>query len=442
MDYVQAVQYHEDAKQYGSMLGLSRIRELMRRLGDVWRELSIVHIAGTNGKGSVCCFLASVLKEAGYTAGQFYSPAVFGLREVYQINGEWIGRKEYASCMEEAAAACQKMVEEGFSHPTVFELETAVAFLWFFRRKCDIVLLEVGMGGRTDATNIIQKPLCSVFTPISIDHTQFLGNSPAEIAEVKSKIIKEGCPVVSAKQPSEVRAVLRRRAEEKNAAYYDADDITEYRIQSEKLCFLCPGIGELKLSMTGVYQVQNASLAIKTLQILGKCGYPAEKKQIIKGMECAKWPGRFERLIPLRAGSMNHPCLIIDGAHNASGAAVLKASLEENFPGYRRIGIMGVMADKPYEEMAGILKRTFEKIFTVTPKHPRALPAETLMEVWQKKGICAEAKQSISDAVKAACEEAVYREVPDKNRGVLVIAFGSLYYLREVRDIFYEITGN
>ena len=171
MNFTQSVQFHEDAKKYGSILGLDTIRRLMHELNDVHAKLNVVHIAGTNGKGSVSCFLASALKEAGYIVGQFNSPAVFDLREVCQINGAWIGESEYASCMEETALACRNMTQKGFSHPTVFEIETALAFLWFFRRKCDIVLLETGMGGALDATNLMERPLCSVFTSIGMAHT-------------------------------------------------------------------------------------------------------------------------------------------------------------------------------------------------------------------------------------------------------------------------------
>lgn len=177
MNEMEAALFHEAAKKYGSVLGLSSIRALMKELGDEFQALNVIHIAGTNGKGSVCCFLASVLKEAGFLTGQFNSPAVFDLREVYQINGTWISGEEYASCMEKVAKACEKMTQKGLPHPTVFEIETALALVWFLRRKCEIVLLETGMGGATDATNVIERPLCSVFASIGMDHMDFLGDS-------------------------------------------------------------------------------------------------------------------------------------------------------------------------------------------------------------------------------------------------------------------------
>lgn len=429
MNYAQAVRFHEDAKQYGSILGLDNIREIMRRLGDVFRKLRIVHIAGTNGKGSVCCFLASALREAGYRTGQFNSPAVFDLREMYQINGQRIGKEEYASCMTEAAAACERMGKDGFSHPTVFELETAIAFLWFYRRKCDVVLLEAGMGGALDATNLIEQPLCSVFTSVGMDHMQFLGGTQAEIAQTKAGIIKENCPVVSGKQPLAAEEVLQKTAKEKNAAYYAAPEIKEYRYKDGKLCFFYPGLGAWELAMTGSYQVQNAALAIKTLEVLGTCGYPVTVSQMKKGIKAAKWIGRFERLL-------DAPLFYIDGAHNAEAAEELRLSLMLHFPDKRKIGIMGVMADKPYRKMATILKESLEEIYTVTPNQERALSADELAKEWTRLGRRAVAERSVYDAVKDACNAAA-----DGCKDAVIIAFGSLYYLKEVKDALYEIAG-
>lgn len=430
MNYTQAVQFHEDTKKYGSILGLDSIRALMHELGDVWRGLQIVHVAGTNGKGSVCCFLASVFKEAGYITGQFNSPEVFDLREIYQVNGVWIGREEYASCMEQVKAACERMQQKGRSHPTVFEIETALAFLWFSQRKCDIVILETGMGGKTDATNLIKQPLCSVFTSICLDHMDFLGDSIAKITEVKAGIIKRNCPVVTTKQLPEAEEILRQKAEESDAAYHTAPEISESRAADGRLIFSYPGLGEIKLSMTGSYQTENAALAVKTFQVLAECGYSVTKRQILKGMESAKWSGRFECL-------STDPLFYIDGAHNTAAAEELKISLTSRFPNSKRIGIMGVMADKPYREMLQVLHSVFEEIYTVTPDNKRALPAEKLAEECRRQNIAAMEKESVRDAVKDACERA-----GAGGEGAVVTAFGSLYYLKEVRDALYKIKGN
>lgn len=428
MNEMEAVLFHEAAKKYGSVLGLSSIRALMKELGDEFQALNVIHIAGTNGKGSVCCFLASVLKEAGFLTGQFNSPAVFDLREVYQINGTWISGEEYASCMEKVAKACEKMTQKGLPHPTVFEIETALALVWFLRRKCEIVLLETGMGGATDATNVIERPLCSVFASIGMDHMDFLGDSIEKIAEIKAGIIKKNRPVISVKQEPLTEQILRKRAKEEKAVYDTAPEIKESCMKNGKLCFIYPKLGEQRLSMTGSYQAQNAALAVRTIQTLRELGFSVTDEQIKKGIETAKWSGRFERLL-------QKPLFYIDGAHNAEGAEELKRSLDQNFPNQKRIGIMGVMEDKPYREMIKTLKPAFEKIYTVTPDQKRALSAERLAEAWTMQGGRASAKKSVFAAVLSA-----YESAKEDSGDVIVLAFGSLYYLKEVKDALYQIT--
>lgn len=430
MNYQEAAAFHEETRQYGSILGLETIRNLMHELNDIWKTLKIVHIAGTNGKGSVCCFLASVLQEAGYKTGQFNSPAVFDMREVYQINGEMISEEEYAECMEEVAKACGRLQEKGLPHPTVFEVETALAFLWFYQKKCDIVLLETGMGGSTDATNLIEKPLCSVLTSISMDHMDFLGSSLQEIAEVKAGIIKNNSPVITTKQKEIVEKVIERHAQSKNAAYVRAAEIDDYEIKGEYLSYRHPKIGEIQLSMLGDYQVENSSLAVEVLLLLRKIGYAVSDMHILSGLKQANWQGRFTCIY-------NAPCFVIDGAHNADAAEKLKKSLLKNFPHQKKIGIMGVMADKPYEDMLDILLPLFEEIYTVTPQNPRALPAEKLADCICEKGKTGIAFLSVKEAVHHALQMASQGE----NR--MLVAFGSLYYLGEVREaIQIEMRGS
>lgn len=418
MDYLQAAAFHEDAKRYGSILGLDSIRILMGELGDAGQKLKIVHVAGTNGKGSVCCFLASVLKEAGYLAGQFNSPAVFGLRDAYRINGVCISKEEYADGMQSIADACGRMTKKGLRHPTVFEVETALAFLWFFQKKCDIVLLEAGMGGRTDATNLIQKPLCSVITSVALDHTAFLGNTLEEIALAKAGIIKEGCPVVSDLQLPEVEGVLRQEAKSRRASYRTAVQMEQTCMESGQLSCIHPALGKLTLSMGGSYQAQNAALAIEALAILRQSGFPVQKEQIQKGIENAVWPGRFECIC-------KKPLFYIDGAHNPAAAIQLKESLKRHFARLRRIGIMGVMADKPYGEMLDILLPLFERIYTVTPDNARALPADILAEEARKRGGLAFPEKSVESACKNALKQ---------GKDVVITAFGSLFFLDEVKQ--------
>ena len=417
MNYAQAVEFHEQTKAYGSILGLGSIRALMEKLGDVWQYLRIVHVAGTNGKGSVCCFLATVLKEAGYRTGQYSSPAVFGIRDAYRLNGELISEESYAACMRKVAKACQSMTQKGFRHPTVFEVETALAFLWFYQEDCDIVLLETGMGGGTDATNLIQKPLCSVFTSIRMDHMAFLGDSLRQIAEVKAGIIKDGCPVISVPQGNEAGQILREAAAMHHAPYSESEPIRQCFAENGRLYFVHPKLGEVRLFMAASYQAENASLAISIIGMLRQEGFAVTKEHLIKGLRHAVWPGRFECIL-------NDPLFYIDGAHNKAAAERLKESLDLHFSGRRKIGIMGVMADKPYGKMLDILLPLFEQVSTVTPPNPRALPAGLLAKEIQKRGKKAVAKERVADAVKKAMEEA---------GGAVIVAFGSLFFLDEVK---------
>lgn len=428
MNYEQAVDLHERAKSYGSILGLENIQNLMHELGDVWRELKIVHIAGTNGKGSVCCFLASMLKEAGYQVGQYNSPAVFDLREVYQISGEWITEEAYADCMERVEDACKRMMQRGLPHPTVFEVETAIAFLWFYQEKCDIVLLETGMGGGTDATNLIQLPLCSVLVSISMDHMGFLGNTIEQIAEVKAGIIKEGRPVVTVKQLPQVEQILFRQAEKKHAEYIEAEEVTESWIEENHLCYCHSVLGKVRLRMLGGYQVENSALAIEIIFLLNKMGYMVTQEQMCQGLEKADWSGRFECL-------SQNPLFYIDGAHNVDGVIKLKQTLTNVFSEKKIIGIMGVMADKEYGKMLDIILPMLQKVYTVTPDNKRALPAEKLAQEIEKRKAQVVVGESVRQAVIHAWKEAAGKS------DTMVAAFGSLYELKEVKSAVYEITG-
>lgn len=427
MSYAQARAFLEEAKAYGSVLGLDSIRALMHELSDVWKDLNIAHVAGTNGKGSVCCFLSSALREAGYRTGQFNSPAVFGCREVYRVNGQEISREEYAACMEQVATACGRMKKKGLAHPTVFELETALAFLWFSRKKCDIVILEAGMGGGTDATNLIERPLCSIFTPVGMDHTNYLGNSLAEIASVKAGIIKKNCPVISARQKKEAREQLFTQARKAGASYDEVPEIGEARLENGRLSYRHPKLGELSLSMTGAYQAENSAIAIQALERLKELGFPCTDEQVRRGIELARWPGRFERV-------GRNPLFYIDGAHNAEAAVQLKESLLKLDACARRIGIMGVMEDKPYEKMLDTLLPLFEQIHVVKPDKRRALPPEILAGEISRRGGRAVIEASVKDAVLHARDAA-------RGQGDFVVAFGSLYYLKEVTHALYEISA-
>lgn len=429
MNYQQAEAFHEEAKAYGSILGLLNIQRLMYELGDVWKTLNIIHVAGTNGKGSVCCFLASMLKEAGYTVGQYNSPAVFSLREVYRINGEEITEEEYAFCMGRVKSACENIVKKGEAHPTVFEIETALGFLWFAHRNCDLVILEVGMGGETDATNLITKPLCSVFTSISRDHMKYLGDSIEDIAKIKSGIIKEGCPVVTTAQREGADRVISAFAREKQSPVFRAEKLENDRVFQGVRHAFHPKFGEIKISMLGGYQLENASLALEVISVLKKMGnIEISLEEMKQGLLRASWPGRFECV------SME-PLFYLDGAHNLDGAIKLNETLTGCFPNKKKIGIMGVMADKEYSPMIQTLGPLFSQIFTVTPDHPRSLPGGILAGEIRKQGMTGIFVPQIKDAVSEAYTLAL-------REGAMVMVFGSLYYLLEVKEALHDITGD
>ena len=239
MNYQEAMAFLEETKKYGSQLGLTSITNLMKELGDVQEKVPVVHIAGTNGKGSTGAMLASVLRESGYKTGHFSTPDVFSYEEEFRINGTLIEKQRLAEVFTEVAEGCRKMVINGLPHPTRFEVETAAAFLWFYEEQCDIAVIEVGMGGATDATNLIRKPLLSILTSVSIDHTGFLGNTLSEIAEVKAGIIKENCPVVCVKQSEEVMDVIQTVAESKNSIldWADAAEASAICMTKDGMCF-------------------------------------------------------------------------------------------------------------------------------------------------------------------------------------------------------------
>ena len=406
-------------------------------------QLPVIHIAGTNGKGSVGAYLASIFREAGFHVARYTSPAVFDPLEVWQYDGENISQDEYAQIMSQVKSACDILVSKGKPCPTVFEIETAAAFLYFYLRKPDVALVEVGMGGLTDATNVIRSPLASVITTISFDHMQFLGNSIEEIAEVKAGIIKQGCPAFSAEQLPEVKAVLLRKIKENKTTIKFVEnnklELLEQKPGNLEFTYRweagldqpqdVAGAGDvagdkllLRTKMAGSYQMKNAALAVEcAVSLLPKLlpGLLPEvsRTYITEGIAKATWQGRFEVVA-------RDPYVILDGAHNEDAAWQLAKTLQNCFTNKRITYIIGVLADKEHEKMLRIMLPMAERIYTVTPDNPRAMKGEDLAEEARK--IDPE-KQIISCA---NCKEALKlaREEAD-----VVLAFGSLSYLAEMK---------
>ena len=425
MTYEEAREFIDDTARYGAVLGLDAVTELMRRLGNPQDDLKFVHIAGTNGKGSTLAYISTILKEAGYRVGRYISPTIFDYRERIQVGEEYITKEGVARLTEQIREACEQMVKDGFSHPTTFEVETAMALLWFREAKCDIVVLECGMGGLTDATNVVKTTLVSVFTEIGMDHMGFLGNTVQEIAQVKAGIIKPGSMAVSAVQVPEVREVLVMNCEEKQARFREVckDEIRDVRYGFEDQSFTYRGMKGLQPGLAGSWQIDNAALAVETVLALGECGFPVTEQQLRKGLLKTVWPGRFMTVA-------RHPLFVADGAHNRDAADRLRETLDLYFPDKRKIFIAGVLADKEYDYIMSRLAPLAARIITVmTPDNPRALPAESLAEDIRKYNDQVEAADSLRDAVRRARAYAGEKD--------LILAFGSLSYLgdliREVR---------
>lgn len=449
MNYIEAMEFLEETKKYGSQLGLTSIRNLMAELGNVQDEIPLVHIGGTNGKGSVGAMLSQVLAESGYKVGRFCTPDVFAYEDEFQMNGINIEIDRLAQLFTKVKEACDKLIGQGKPHPTRFEVETAAAFLWFYEENCDIALLEVGMGGETDATNLIRQPLVSVLTSISMDHIRFLGNSLSEIATAKSGIIKPQIPVVTMEQQPEAFAQIKKKAEavdaelivaradqaqhitQKNGRYAFAWNVFE-GVQNEKTDGTERTGGadrssrelQIDLSLCGAFQVENAVCVLNVLQILQK-KYPKITKATIQhGLAHTTWHGRLERL-------GTEPDFYLDGAHNEDAVRKLRKTLEEGFSDRRIVYIMGVLADKDYEKMIRMMFRPGDHVYTVTPQNPRALDGKELEKQLLEQKIAARYCENVQDAVLYALRDA--------QKDDMILAFCSLSYLRNVREAYESV---
>lgn len=423
MNVIEAEQYLEEINKYGSVLGLKSITTLLEALGNPQKELQVVHIAGTNGKGSTLAFVERVLMEAGYKVGRYSSPAVFQKEEIIRINDRNIPQEAFARIVTLMKEKADGIFEKYGFHPTVFEVETALAFAYFKEEHCDIVLVECGMGGESDATNVFEQVLCSVISSISLDHTAFLGDTLEEIAGVKAGIIKNQCPVVVAAQNDTVLNVIKNRAMKKNTSAIVADrahleirhglNHISYRASNGK-------IYETDIQMFGTYQGINVATAIETLLCLETKGYVVEN-YIEQGLSKARWSGRMETVL-------ENPLFLIDGAHNPGAVRELRDSMDLYFTNKRITFIMGVLADKDFQQEAEIIAPRAENIITITPNHDRALDGRILAETVSKYNPHVCYADSISDGVKLAIDS-VEQEHSD-----MIIAFGSLSHLREIKQ--------
>lgn len=402
MNFNEAAEYVRSLSSRGIVPGLENMRRLCAELGNPQDKIKTVHIAGTNGKGSFGAYLGEILKCDGKNIGRYVSPAVENARESFLINGKMISEEEYAQCISIVRDASEKIEREGF-FPTPFEVETAAAFVLFDMKKCDFALVECGMGGRLDATNVIKSPLCCVITKIGIDHTAFLGGTIEEITAEKAGIIKSGSIIVSSPQCAEAEAVLKNKCAD--IEFAKCAEITKSGLDG--LDFTYDGEA-YHTSLTGLYQAQNAALAICAARSIGIC-----EKSIKTGIASAKWAYRFEKI-------KESPYVILDGAHNPDGAAELAKTLAQYFKKEDLTFIFGVFRDKNYEKMAELTAPLASKIYTVKPPSPRGLEAEVLAETVRKYNENVTVS-TVKDALKKADTRAV-------------ICFGSLSFLKTARE--------
>ncbi len=415
MTYSEALEFIHRVGNAFCKPGLERITHLCEALGHPERSLKFIHVGGTNGKGSFCSMLDSVLRAAGYKVGLFTSPYIVEFNERMRVGGENIPNDTLCEIVELVQPIAEAMEDK----PTEFEIITAVAFEYFRRERVDVVILEVGLGGRLDSTNIIRNPLLSVITGISLDHTAILGDTVEKIAFEKAGIIKDGAPVLYGGSDEAAYEIIKETADERSSMLYRID-YSALSVKSATLEGSVLDFGEwrdISLSLLGMYQPRNAASVLKAVDILKSRGMNIPETAVRSGLLSARWPARFELI-------SQEPVVIYDGAHNPEGISGAVASIKRYFD--EKVYILsGVLKDKDYNFIARELAEVTERAFTITPDNPRALSAADYAEILNELGVKAEAYSNIPDAVAAAYKAAREDCVP-------LICLGSLYTYGDV----------
>ncbi len=420
MDFLEAQNYLEKVRsQKGIVLGLDTMRHLMAKLNNPQDKVKFIQVAGTNGKGSTAAYLTSILSEAGIKVGRYTSPAVFSSTEQYFACGSCISESEYAQGMTAVAEAAASLDGET---PTAFEQETALAFWYFAKKGCELAILEAGLGGDMDATNIVTTTVCSIITSISMDHCRILGNKISEIAAHKAGIIKPGAPIICIEQKEDAMEPIRAAAKAADTPLYEVhrDEVRQIFSDKRESIVFFREFENLHLKMLGTCQPENAALALQAASVLS-CSYPIEKKHIYDGIEKTRWSGRFE----LHSGS---PDIILDGAHNPDGIRRLRESVNQMFGAVPICYVCGVLADKDYEKEIEILFGRASNVFTVTPPSPRAMKSTDLKAAIKK--LFSQLKVTSfdsEDGIEKAMEAAVSQNNP-------VVVCGTLTILARVKE--------
>jgi len=425
MNYTQALDYIHNTLKFGSRPGLMRIREMLRRLDDPQKQVKFIHVAGTNGKGSTAAMTANVLRQAGFRVGMFISPFVEEFRERIQVDGRYITEDELIFHLEKLLPVIEKVKSIGFTHPLEFEIITTLAFDFFAAQKCDYVVLEVGLGGKFDCTNVIETPEAAVIASISFDHTKVLGNSLAQIAAEKSGIIKSGGEAVSyIKQPPEALEVIKARCEEVGAKLHipSADKLTIVSQTFAGTDIRYDGLS-VHIPFLGMHQVWNTLGVIETLRILQKKGANITDADIIAGIAETRFPGRQEVV-------HTSPICIVDGGHNPDGIRALCETIDALRDGRRLITVMAMFADKDYKKCIGPVASRSDVFIASQCDYHRALPAHALAE--EAKEYCDRVfwNESIQAAVQVACRLA--------QKNDMILACGSLYTVQDAKNTFWS----
>lgn len=417
MTYEEAKVYLEDLSKYGSVLGLESIQNLLIELKSPEQGLPAIHIAGTNGKGSTLAYLSAVLEEAGYRVGRYHSPAVFHPRESIQINHSMISEAAFAEALSKVKKGCDSLIERGAPHPTRFEVETALAFCYFKTEACDMVLLETGLGGRNDATNVIPAPILTLFSSIGMDHMTFIGDTLETIAREKAGILKKGSHVVSAIQEPDAEMVLKDSSSDLNIPYTQLlkSNISNICYGLEQQSFQYKQLADLTLSIAGNIQIENAALAVEAALQLKELGWKLNETHIRNGLKNARWQGRM-------TGIHKNPLIIIDGAHNEAAAYALKETLLTVCQGKKLIFVVGIFKDKEYQKIIRLLAPIASQIYTIPlPDTQRGLSPVILADEAKKYQANCYALSSVKEAAAKCLRNAEECDV--------IVAFGSLSYL-------------
>ncbi len=417
MTYSEALEYIHSITWRGSRPGLSRTKELLAKIGNPEKSFKAVHITGTNGKGSTASFTESILRAAGYKTGLYTSPYISVFNERIQCGGKMISDSELAEITEYVRPFAETMEDP----PTEFELITAIGFEYFKRCGCEIAVIEAGMGGLLDSTNVIPAPLVAVITAIGLDHTKELGSDFATIAETKAGIIKEGSRVVFYGENEAAELKIKEKSNQIgcNIVIPDFSKINVIKSDISGSIFDYYGHNGMHIGLIGDYQVKNAAMAIHIADELTKCNIKISEAHLKEGLSAARWPGRFEVLA-------HAPIFISDGAHNPHGMSAAVNNIKMLFGDKKVAVVMGVMADKSYDEMLDMLACVTDKIYSISPENPRALNADELAIAANRHGIKASSFESIKGAVSTA--------VCEQGADGVVFALGSLYMYSEISD--------